>query len=95
MFASNSEYDVQLLSGALGAACPRDRQIAFGVRSSPGSELREIRRLRRMYGIGHWRKRKGIASVRLTDGSIRRAEIHWYEASGIGRFEFKIKAYVD
>ncbi len=59
------------------------------------SGIREIRRLRRMYGIGHWRKRKGIASVRLADGSIRRAEIHWYEASGIGRFEFKIKHYVD
>ena len=59
------------------------------------SGIREIRRLRRIYGIGHWRKRKGIASVRLGDGTIRRAEIHWYEASGIGRFEFKIKHYVD
>lgn len=57
--------------------------------------IREIKRLRRIYGIGRWRKRKGIASVRLGDGAIRRAEIHWYEASGIGRFEFKIKHYVD
>ena len=59
------------------------------------SGIREIRRLRRVYGIGQWRKRKGIASVRLSDGTIRRAEIHWYEASGIGKFEFKIKHYVD
>jgi hypothetical protein len=57
--------------------------------------IREIRRLRRIYGKGRWRKRKGIARVRLGDGTIRRAEIHWYEASGIGRFEFKIKRYVD
>jgi len=57
--------------------------------------IREIRRLRRIYGKSRWRKRKGIARVRLSDGTIRRAEIHWYEASGIGRFEFKIKRYVD
>ena len=40
---------------------------------------------------GRWRKRKGIARVRLAGGSIHLAEIHWYEASGIGRKEFKIK----
>ena len=55
------------------------------------SGIREIARLRRFYGRGRWRKRKGIARIRLTDGSIRTAEIHWYEASGIGRKEFKIK----
>ena len=57
--------------------------------------IREIRRLRRVYGKGRWRKRKGFAMVRLSTGVTRRAEIHWYEASGIGRFEFKIKRYVD
>jgi hypothetical protein len=56
-----------------------------------GSGIREIARLRRIYGRGRWRKRKGIAKVRLSDGSIRFAELHWYEAAGIGRKEFKIK----
>jgi hypothetical protein len=56
-----------------------------------GSGIREIGRLRRVYGRGRWRKRKGRAHVRLADGSIRIAEIHWYEAAGIGRKEFKIK----
>jgi hypothetical protein len=56
-----------------------------------GSGIREINRLRKSYGRGRWRKRKGIARVRLTDGATRMAEIHWYEAAGIGRKEFKIK----
>jgi hypothetical protein len=56
-----------------------------------GSGIREIARLRRIYGRGRWRKRKGIARVRLSDGSIHVAELHWYEAAGIGRKEFKIK----
>lgn len=56
-----------------------------------GSAIREIARLRRLYGRGRWRKRKGIARVRLSDGSVRVAEIHWYEAAGVGRKEFKIK----
>jgi len=56
-----------------------------------GSGIREIARLRRLYGRGRWRKRKGIARVRLADGSIHKAELHWYEAAGIGRKEFKIK----
>jgi len=56
-----------------------------------GSGIREIARLRRLYGRGRWRKRKGIARVRLARGSIRMAEVHWYEAAGIGRKEFKIK----
>lgn len=60
-----------------------------------GAGIREIRRLQRVYGQGRWRKRKGIARVRLQDGSIRRAELRWYEATGIGRHEFKIKRYLD
>lgn len=56
-----------------------------------GSQIREISRLRKFYGRGRWRKRKGIAKVRLSDGSIHLAEIHWYEATGIGRKEYKIK----
>jgi hypothetical protein len=59
-----------------------------------GSGIREIARLRRIYGRGRWRKRKGVARVRLADGSIHVAELHWYEAGGIGRKEFKIKRLV-
>jgi hypothetical protein len=56
-----------------------------------GSGVRERARLRRQYGQGRWRKRKGVARVRLIDGTLRLAEIHWYEAHGIGRREFKLK----
>jgi len=60
-----------------------------------GNAIREINRLRRTYGKGRWRKRKGFADVRFADGSVRRAEIHWYEASGIGKKELKIKYLLD
>jgi len=56
-----------------------------------GSGIREVTRLRKIYGRGRWRKRKGIVRVRLPDGSIHLAEVHWYKASGIGSKEFKIK----
>lgn len=60
-----------------------------------GTSIRELARLRKRYGRGRWRKRKGIARVRLEDGAIRQAEVHWYEAHGIGRRDFKIKHYID
>lgn len=60
-----------------------------------GSGIRELPRLRKIHGPGNWRKRKGIARVRLLDGSVREAEIHWYEATGVGKREFKIKRYTD
>ncbi len=60
-----------------------------------GSSIREIARLRKTYGKGRWRKRKGRAKVRLEDGEVRLAEVHWYEAHGIGRKELKIKRYID
>ncbi len=60
-----------------------------------GSSIREIARLRKIYGRGRWRKRKGIARIRLGDGSVHLAELHWYEATGIGRKEFKIKYLPD
>jgi hypothetical protein len=66
-------------------------QISHVESFAAGSGIREIARLRRLYGRGRWRKRKGIARVRLADGSIHLAEVHWYEAAGIGRKEFKIK----
>jgi hypothetical protein len=56
-----------------------------------GRSIRDLARLRKQYGQGHWRKLKGVAMVRLRDGSLRTAEIHWYEAHGIGRKEFKLK----
>lgn len=60
-----------------------------------GAAIREIARLRRLYGRGRWRKRTGLARVELSDGAVRTAEVHWYEATGIGRREFKIKRYLD
>jgi hypothetical protein len=56
-----------------------------------GHSIRDISRLRKLYGTGRWRKLKGQATVRLPDGIIRQAEIHWYEAHGIGKKEIKIK----
>jgi hypothetical protein len=60
-----------------------------------GASIREMPRLRRAYGAGRWRKRKGVAHVRLADGSIYRVEVHWYEAHGIDRVEMKIKQFLD
>ena len=60
-----------------------------------GTGIRELSRLRRAHGLGNWRKRKGIARIRLENGAVRLAELHWYEAHGIGRREFKRKRYLD
>ena len=60
-----------------------------------GAAIRELPRLRRVYGGSRWRKRKGSARVRLADGSLCRAEVHWYEAHGVGRVELKIKRFLD
>jgi hypothetical protein len=60
-----------------------------------GSGIREIVRLRRVYGRGRWRKRKGVARIRLFNGTVCHAELHWYEAAGIGRREFKIKRLIE
>ena len=59
-----------------------------------GSGIRELARLRKRYGRGRWRKRKGTADVRLRGGEVVRAEIHRYEATGIGKREFKIKRFL-
>jgi hypothetical protein len=58
-----------------------------------GAAIRDIARLRRLYGAGSWRKLKGFAQVRLPGGQVRWAEIHWYEAHGIGKRDFKIKRF--
>jgi hypothetical protein len=60
-----------------------------------GRAIRDLARLRRLYGPGLWRKVKGVARIRLRSGAERRAEIHWYEAHGIGRREIKRKRYLD
>ncbi|MDP2821244.1 MAG: hypothetical protein Q8O52_00995 [Sulfuritalea sp.] len=59
-----------------------------------GSDIRELDLLRKRYGVGYWRKKKGIASVRLPDGTTATAEIHWYEAHGIGKVKLKIKEFL-
>lgn len=59
------------------------------IASGKGVHIRRF--LERAYGRGRWRKMKGIATVELEDGTIAEAEIHWFEAHGIGRKDFKIK----
>ncbi len=60
-----------------------------------GREIRELARLRKLYGNAFWRKRKGIVQIRFSDGTSHLAEVHWYEASGIGRKEMKIKRILE
>jgi hypothetical protein len=62
---------------------------------APGHGIQRLRFLRKRYGGRHWRKRKGIATVRLASGSIRPAEVHCYEAHGVGRKGMKIKRFLD
>ena len=63
------------------------------IASGPG--VRALRYLRRAYGRGRWRKLKGVATVRLLNGDLRKVELHWYEAHGIGKRDIKIKHYLD
>lgn len=60
-----------------------------------GGSIRDVGRLRKIYGSGRWRKLKGIGRVRLPDGAEYEAELHWYEAHGIGKREMKIKQLFD
>ncbi|MBW1746497.1 MAG: hypothetical protein JRG74_09155 [Deltaproteobacteria bacterium] len=60
-----------------------------------GTGVRELNRLRKFYGLGNWKKMKGIARIRLSSGKIRMAELHWYEAHGIGKKEIKRKKYLE
>ena len=59
-----------------------------------GPQIRDLRRLKRRYGDGRWRKLKGWATVRLPDGTVSMAEIHWYEMTSVGRKELKIKRLI-
>ena len=60
-----------------------------------GNSIRDLPRLVRTYGTARWRKRKGVASVEVESGAIRRVEVHWYEAHGIGKRELRIKRYLE
>jgi hypothetical protein len=60
-----------------------------------GRGIRELRRLNRVYGRARWRKLKGCGRVCLSDGTLREAEVHWYEGHGRGKKEMKIKRYLD
>lgn len=60
-----------------------------------GRAIRDLARLQKRHGRGRWRKLKGVARVRLGQSDLRRAEIHWYEAHGIGRVRHKIKRFLD
>jgi len=59
-----------------------------------GGRIHDIMRLHRQYGSGHWRKLKGIALIRIAGGETRKAELHWYEAHGIGKRKMKIKRFL-
>ena len=79
-------------------AALRIREILSEIRNKAviarGSSVKIRRRLDKLYGRGNWRKMKGIADVRLSDGSVRLCEIHWFEAHGIGKRNIKVKYYL-
>jgi hypothetical protein len=70
-------------------------EITGVVTIASGRGIRDLARLRRQHGPGRWRKLKGVADVRVGGGRLRRAEIRWYEAHGIGRVKMKIKRFLD
>lgn len=59
-----------------------------------GNKIKEIARLKKFYGKGRWRKLKGTANIKINKTDILIAEIHWYEAHGIGKKELKIKRFI-
>ncbi len=63
------------------------------IASGRGVRIRAV--LNKVHGHGRWRTRKGVATVRLPSGALRRVELHWYEAHGVGRRDFKVKTYLD
>jgi hypothetical protein len=69
-------------------------EILYVETIAEGSGIRDLSLLRKQHGLGHWRKKKGIAQVKLPDGSVVKAEVHWNEAHGIGKVKFKIKEWL-
>ena len=70
-------------------------EITLVATIASGRSVRERKRLWKVYGKGRWRKKKGFATIRLSDGTMCQAELHWYEAHGIGAREYKIKRILD
>ena len=70
-------------------------QIRGAETIATGRGIRDLDALQERFGRGNWRKLKGFATVRLEDGTIAEAEVHWYEAHGIGKRWMKIKRYLD
>jgi hypothetical protein len=74
------------------------REILSEIRNkeliAEGCAVKVRKRLGKLYGRGNWKKMKGVARVRLSDGSVRLAEIHWFEAHGIGKRNIKVKYYL-
>jgi hypothetical protein len=60
-----------------------------------GRGIRVLSRLTRQFGVGSWRKLKGAATIRLETGEVVEAELHWYEAHGIGKRRMKIKRFLE
>jgi hypothetical protein len=90
-----------LLSGTLSRAVQSAAmrfQIVGEIRDveviAKGSRIRERKRLWKVYGRGSWRKLKGMANIKLSTGSTLTVELHWYEAHGVGKKEFKIKRII-
>jgi hypothetical protein len=84
----------------LTTACVQDFDVLTDIVGieiiAVSTAIRDLRRLIESYGEGRWRKLKGVATVRLhVSGRVRRAELHWYEAHGIGKKDLKIKRYLD
>lgn len=70
-------------------------QILWVETIATGRSIRELKRLNRVYGKTTWRKLKGFAKIKLPNGVVRRAELHWYEGHGKGKKEIKIKKYLE
>ena len=84
---------------ACAPVVPESFEIIGNIRGTEtiasGRGIRDLAELEKRFGRGNWRKVKGFATVRLDDGTIAEAEIHWYEAHGIGKRWMKIKRYLD
>ena len=98
-FPRNPAREVRVGSVTIGGGNPMHFEIIDDIQNvetiAVGGKIKDIMRLRRQFGPGRWRKLKGVALVRLASGRVRRAELHWYEAHGIGRKKMKIKRFVD
>jgi hypothetical protein len=100
LFSENSKEENECPWVIIGCGCRMTdfdimEEIAHVETIAVGKRIRELPRLEKQYGSGRWRKMKGEAKIRLRNGRVVRAELHWYEAHGIGRKEFKRKRYLD